>query len=145
MNKPLQLICALSIGMVFFLYPTASRAETADQRIAKLEKQVAELQEQIIKLQEQVTELLKRVATLEPVPKQNQELSESSEPETTGDWKVRENWRALGVGMTKKQVIQLLGEPEFVRSMPYGHNWFYQSGYTMFDHMGRLKRWSKPL
>ena len=109
------------------------------------EKQVAELQEQVAELQERAAELQKRVAALEPIPKQNQDPSESSKPETSGNWKIRANWLALETGMTKKQVVELLGEPETVRVMPYGHNWFYQSGFTMFDHMGRLKRWSKPL
>ena len=138
MNKPIQLISALGIGMVIFLSPTATHAENTEQKIAELEKQVTELREL-------VEELQKRVAALEPIPKQKQESSESSKSETTGDWKIKANWLSLETGMTKKQVVQLLGEPEFVRSMPYGHNWFYQSGYTMFNHLGRLTRWSEPL
>jgi TolA-binding protein len=145
MNKPIQLISALGVGMVFILAPLTAHAENTEQRTAELEKQVEELQEQAEELRKQVAELQKRVATLEPIPKQNQESSERSKPEATGKWTIRTNWLSLESGMTKKKVVELLGEPETVRVMPYGHNWFYQSGYTMFDHMGRLKRWSKPL
>ena len=145
MNKPSQLISALIVGMVFILSPITTHAEITEQRSVELEKQVEELQERVEELQKIVEELQKRVATLEPIPKQNQKSSESSKPETTEGWTIRANWLSLERGMTKKQVVQLLGDPETVRVMPYGHNWFYQSGYTMFDHMGKLKSWSIPL
>jgi uncharacterized coiled-coil protein SlyX len=145
MNKPIQIICALGVGMVFILTPITTHAENTEQRTAESEKQIEEIQEQVEELQEQVAELQKRVAALEPIPKLNQEPSESSKPETTGDWKIKANWLSLEESMTKTQVVQLLGEPNFVRVMPYGHIWFYQSGYTTFDHMGRLSRWSEPL
>jgi type II secretory pathway component PulM len=138
MNKPIQLICALGIGTLFFLSPVAVHAEDADKRIAELEEQVAALQEQ-------VEALRKRVAALEPIPTLKPGPGESAVPASAGDWSIRANWMALRKGMTKKQVVELLGEPETVRSMPYGHNWFYPSGYTTFDHMGRLTRWSTPL
>jgi len=138
MNIPIKLISALGVGMVLILSPIPAHAENAEQRIVELEKQVEELQ----KL---VTELQKRVAALEPIPKQDQDAGDISKPAATGDWSVKANWRALEKGMTKEQVLKLLGEPVMAREMPYGHNWFYKSGYAMFDQLGRLEMWSEPL
>lgn len=137
MNKPVQLISALLIGLICILSPTTTHADNTEQKVAILEKQIAELQKQIEVLQKQVTELRERIAAREPLPIQNQE--------NTGDWTIRENWLALERGLTKMQVIELLGEPEIVQVVPYGHNWFYHSGYITFDHMGKVERWSKPL
>jgi len=138
MTKSIQFISALGVGMVLILSPIPAHAESAEQRIVELEKQVEELE----KL---VTELQKRVAALEPIPKQDQVSGEKSSPAITGDWSVKANWRSLEKGMTKKQVLNLLGEPVMAREMPYGHNWFYKSGYAMFDQLGRLEMWSEPL
>ena len=146
MNKPIQLISALGVGMAFILSPITAHAEDVEQKTAEIEKQINELQEHIEELQKQVEELQERVTTLEPITiKQSQEAGDLFEAEPIGNWSIRENWLSLEKGMMKEQVAKLLGEAEMARVMPYGHVWFYQSGYIMFDHIGRLERWSKPL
>lgn len=144
MKKMIQ-YSTLGVALLVLLSPMEIHAENTEQRIVELEKRVTKLQEQVTELQERAAALQKQVAILDPLPTQNEDSSESVKPKTTGKSNVRENWLSLEMGMTKKQVVQLLGEPTAVRAMPYGHNWFYESGYAMFDHMGRLERWSKPL
>ena len=145
MKRLIQLMSAMGIGMVVILSPTTTHAENPEQRVIELEKQITDLQEQVIELREQAAVLQKRVDALEPGPKQKPDSSERSKPEPSEKWMTRENWRSLEIGMTKNKVTQLLGEPELVRVMPYGHNWFYKSGYVMFDHLGRLEKWSDPI
>lgn len=145
MNKPIQLIGSLVIMIGALLSPVTTHAEDVEKKAAEIEKQITVLQKQVKELQKQVKALQERATTLEPITKQSRESEENAEPETIGDWTIRANWLSLEKGMTKEQVVKLLGEAEMARVMPYGHVWFYQSGYVSFDHMGRLAGWSKPL
>lgn len=63
-----------------------------------------------------------------------------------GNYKVRANWLALEKGMTKEQVVKLLGKPGNTLS-GFGTYWYYPDsfgGRVEFDDDGKVTGWSEP-
>ena len=61
-----------------------------------------------------------------------------------GDWQDPEAWRRLRIGMTRAQVVALLGEPGKITSYYAFERWEYPDALgerVNFDERGRLASW----
>jgi outer membrane protein assembly factor BamE (lipoprotein component of BamABCDE complex) len=59
---------------------------------------------------------------------------------------IRSNWRKLYIGMSKAQVITLLGQPSRVDVNSLFTIWYYESfGSVTFSSRGIVDGWSEPL
>jgi hypothetical protein len=107
---------------------TTSRAIAQEDEIGRLRQKVTELEQQIIVLEAH--------------------LAEAREHQVLGlnAWENRKNWRRLEVGMEKKEVLEILGQP--IRVIGGGHTlWYYPNtycGYCSFDNEGKLEAWAEP-
>ena len=112
-----------------FLQPfSPSSSEAEDEETDRLRQKVAELEEQIRILEAHLTEA-----------REQQILSPNG-------WQNKKNWRRLEVGMGKKEVLEILGQP--IRVIGGIQTlWYYPNiycGYCSFDETGKLKAWAEP-
>jgi hypothetical protein len=57
------------------------------------------------------------------------------------------SWRSLSNGMSKEQVINILGEPNRITSGSFGQIWYYPDslgGTVNIDGSGQVTGWSEP-
>jgi len=95
-------------------------------------------------LRKRVDSLEKRVTALENIL--TSASGKKSYTGNLGDWKNRQNWRQLEVGMTEDQVRSLLGEPRKVDVGAVLVFWYYgNSSNVNFDtDSKRVSGWGEP-
>ena len=102
-------------------------------------------EDEIAKLRQKITEQEIRIKELETSLAKYQE-QEKSRNESGYTWQNKKNWRKLETGMSRDEVLALLGEPiktiEGVKML-----WYYPDiyrGYVSFDEKGKLVGWQEP-
>ena len=126
---PALLLCA----MLLQLAPGATRAGEEDLAACAraLEKEVAELAAEVQRLERQLA--ARRGAT---------------PPAARGEgWRELRNWRSLRKGMSRFEVMQLLGEPGKVSDYYAFERWEYPDalgGRVNFDSGGSVVGWRPP-
>jgi outer membrane protein assembly factor BamE (lipoprotein component of BamABCDE complex) len=97
------------------------------------------------KLRQKIAELETRIKELETNLAKCQGQGKLRE-ESQGTWENKKNWRKLAAGMSREEVLALLGEPiktiEGVKTL-----WYYPDiyrGYVSFDDNGKLVGWQEP-
>jgi hypothetical protein len=119
--------------MLLQLAPGTTRAgeDELAERIRALEKQVAELTAEVQRLERQLA--ARRGAT---------------PPATRGEgWRELRSWRSLRKGMSRFEVMQLLGEPGKVSDYYSFERWEYPDalgGRVNFDSSGSVVGWRPP-
>ncbi len=126
---PVLLLCA----MLFQLAPGTTQAGEEDlaARVRALERQVAELEAEVQRLERQ---LAARRAATPPVAHRE-------------GWRQLRNWRSLRKGMSRFEVMQLLGEPGKVSDYYSFERWEYPDalgGRVNFDSSGSVVGWRPP-
>ena len=118
--------------LVFFIILFLSAFSLADaQEADTLTSKVDSIGAEVKDLKDRVTELEK--------DKENRKAK-------IGNYKVRANWLALEKGMTKDQVIELLGKPGVILK-GFGAFWYYPDsfgGKVEFDDNEKVSGWSEP-
>ena len=126
---PALLLCA----MLLQLAPGTTRAGEEDlaARVRALEKQVAELAAEVQRLERQLAaQRARRGATAR-----------------AEGWRELRNWRSLRKGMSRFEVMQLLGEPGKVSDYYAFERWEYPDalgGRVNFDSSGSVVGWRPP-
>jgi hypothetical protein len=126
---PVLLLCA----MLLQLAPGTTQAGEEDlaARVRALERQVAELAAEVQRLERQLA--ARRGA---------------GPPATGGEgWRELRNWRSLRKGMSRFEVMQLLGEPGKVSDYYSFERWEYPDalgGRVNFDSSGSVAGWRPP-
>jgi len=102
-------------------------------------------EEEVLKLRQKVTELETRIKELETNLSKCKDQDKSQE-QSKHTWENKKNWRKLTTGMSREEVLALLGEPiktiEGVKTL-----WYYPDiyrGYVSFDDKGKLVGWQEP-
>jgi outer membrane lipoprotein-sorting protein len=102
-------------------------------------------EDEVAKLRQKISELESRIKELETALAKNQE-TEKSHDESGYAWQNKKNWRKLETGMSRNEVLTLLGEPvkiiEGVKTL-----WYYPDlyrAYVSFDDKGKLIGWHEP-
>ena len=111
--------------------PTRGGEEDLSARVRALENQVAELTAEVQRLERQL------------------EAQSSAKRLATGEegWREPRNWRSLRKGMSRFQVMQILGEPGKVSDYYSFERWEYPDalgGRVNFDSSGSLVGWRPP-
>ena len=126
---PVLLLCA----MLFQLAPGMTQAGEEDlaARVRALEKQVVELADEVQRLE--------RELAAQPG---------ATPPATRGEgWRELRNWRSLRKGMSRFDVMKLLGEPGKVSDYYSFERWEYPDalgGRVNFDSSGSAVGWRPP-
>jgi outer membrane protein assembly factor BamE (lipoprotein component of BamABCDE complex) len=116
----------VAISLAFSLPCTAQGDEAANlrQKITELETRIKELETTLAKYQEH----------------------EKAGNNSGNTWENKKSWRKLESGMSRDEVLSLLGEPiktiEGVKTL-----WYYPDiyrGYVSFDDKGKLTGWQEP-
>lgn len=100
----------------------------------------AALRAEIRSLETRIRLLERRVNALERVV--NSQFSTQSKSRDFNS-----QWKALGIGMTKGNVISILGPPSKIEKGDYGETWYYpdaQGGVVNFDRSDHVKDWNEP-
>jgi uncharacterized small protein (DUF1192 family) len=123
------LLCA----MLLQLAPSATRAGEEDLavRVRTLEKRVAELVAEVRRLEQQ---LAARRGARPPAAR-------------VEGWRQLRSWRSLHKGMSRFEVMQLLGEPGKVSVYYSSERWEYPDalgGRVNFDSSGSVVGWRPP-
>lgn len=122
---------ALSVCALLMLPATSTSLLAAQDQVPQLQKRIAELQARV----EYLEGLLKKC-----------KATEQSVSVNTYGWQNKKNWRTLKVGMDKKKVKQILGEPikviKGIKTLWYYPNFY--DGYVSFDESGKLAGWNEP-
>lgn len=129
---PALLLCATLLQLA----PGAARAgeEEVAARVRALEKEVAELAAETRRLERQLAE--QRARRGAPPPAARRE-----------GWRQPRNWKSLRKGMSRFEVMQLLGEPGKVSSYYSFERWEYPDalgGRVNFDSTGSVVGWRPP-
>jgi hypothetical protein len=97
------------------------------------------------KLRQKITELENRINEMETALAKCRE-QEKTQKDSGNMWENKKNWRKLETGMSRDEVLALLGEPiktiEGVKTL-----WYYPDiyrGYVSFDDKGKLTGWLEP-
>lgn len=102
-------------------------------------------QDEVPQLQKRITELEARVEYLEGLLEKCMATEQNMSVDTYG-WQNKKNWRTLKVGMDKKKVKQILGEPikviKGIKTLWYYPNFY--DGYVSFDESGKVAGWNEP-
>ena len=129
---PVLLLCA----MLLQLAPEAARAGEEDlaARVRALEKRVALLSAEVQRLERQLAA---------------QRARRDAEPQAVGaeGWRELRNWRSLRKGMSRFEVMRLLGEPGKVSDYYGFERWEYPDalgGRVNFDSTGSVVGWRPP-
>ena len=130
---PVLLPVLLLWAMLLQLAPGTTRAgeEELAARVRALEKEITELAAEVQRLERQLA--ARRRAT----------------PPATGEegWRELRNWRSLRKGMSRFEVMQLLGEPGKVSTYYAFERWEYPDalgGRVNFDSSGSVVGWRPP-
>ena len=129
---PVLLLCA----MLLQLAPSTTRAgeEDLSARVRALEQEVAELTTEVQRLERQLAEQRAR--------------RDATPPAGRGEgWRELRNWRSLRKGMSRFEVMQLLGEPGKVSDYYSFERWEYPDalgGRVNFDSSGSVAGWRPP-
>ena len=114
MKKSLVILFALSVAQIVF-------AQELHNPNSKYDTKIKELEEKISRLQKEFNLLKSEFSKVKVVPQEK----DSEYVQGTGDWKVKENWRALKKGMSRQKVKSLLGEPDRITLTDYFEYWKY--------------------
>ena len=102
-------------------------------------------EEEVKKLHSKISELEGKIKLLENLLKGSDKDINKQINDEFG-WQNKKNWRNLSIGMTEKEVQELLGDPvksiEGVRTL-----WYYPNiycGYVSFGEDSRLIGWNEP-
>ncbi|MFQ5890679.1 MAG: hypothetical protein ACE5JR_11585 [Gemmatimonadota bacterium] len=104
--------------------------ETLSERVGKLEKEVEKLRLRVAHLEE-------RLSVGAP----------SAEAAGPARWRDERSWRSLSKGMTKDDVIHILGEPVKTSRSTSIEIWYYPDaagGWVSFDESGQVLGWTQP-
>lgn len=128
----LLLLCA----MLLQLAPSTTRAgeEKLEARVRALEKEVAELAAEVQRLERQLAAQRARPGATPPEARRE-------------GWRELRNWRSLRKGMSRFEVMQLLGEPGKVSRYYAFERWEYPDalgGRVNFDSSGSVVGWRPP-
>ena len=129
---PVLLLCA----MLLQLAPGTTRAGEEDlaARVRALEKQVVELAAEVQRLERQLAAQRARRGATPPAARAE-------------GWRELRNWRSLRKGMSRFEVMQLLGEPGKVSDYYSFERWEYPDalgGRVNFDSGGSVVGWRPP-
>ncbi len=136
-------------------------AAQADNPPATLNPQMARMQAQIDALTKRLDRLEKKVQ-LNPYPLEQHPLEQKS-PDTGSQLvptrsgltalhemeELKTNWKKLQRGLSKTQLLQLLGNPDAKTRVNNQIIWYYVypvigRGSVMFDYDGKVSAWQKP-
>ena len=126
------LLCA----MLLQLAPGTARAgeEELAARIGALEKEIVELAAEVQRLERKLAAQRARRGATPPAAR-------------TEGWRELRNWRSLHKGMSRFEVMQLLGEPGKVSDYYAFERWEYPDalgGRVNFDSGGSVVGWRPP-
>jgi len=129
---PLLLLCA----MLLQLATGAARAgeEELTARVRALEKEIVELAAELQRLERQLAAQRARRGATPPAARAE-------------GWRELRNWRSLRKGMSRFEVMQLLGEPGKVSDYYSFERWEYPDalgGRVNFDSGGSVAGWRPP-
>ena len=129
---PLLLLCT----MLLQLPPSATRAgeEELAARIGALEKEITELAAEVQRLERKLAAQRARRGATPPAPRADA-------------WRELRNWRSLQKGMSRFEVMRLLGEPGKVSDYYSFERWEYPGalgGRVNFDSGGSVAGWRLP-
>jgi hypothetical protein len=137
--QKIGLVMAIAFTCSLLLFPQAVPAQdkSLEQRISILESRTTELEHKVGELQKMINQ-----------PSQNTAQAQTSIAK--GNWKNISNWRTgLQKGMTKKQVREIMGEPNKIETYTkLGEDWIYGfqgSGEIHFSPQGVLESWKEPI
>ena len=122
----------LRVGAVVFVYLGASyglSGETPDPRLNDAVKEIG-----LLKLM--ATDQDRRIASLErTVRAQQSAILAASRPVPTIPWKTLEGWAAVKVGMSRAQVVEILGEPQSTDAVIDRQTLFYKEATAPVGHV----------
>ena len=129
---PVLLLCA----MLLPLAPGSTRAgeEGLAAQVRALKKQVSELASEVQRLERQLATQRARHGAAPPAARED-------------GWRQLRNWRSLRKGMSRFEVMQLLGEPGKVSDYYAFERWEYPDalgGRVNFDSSGSVAGWRPP-
>lgn len=117
-----------------FNYQICAQSELNTDK--KLLKKIQELETKIQEIELRLISIEKKMESY-----QTQKVLGRSD----GNYKIKNNWRALQQGMTKTQVLELLGEPDKISKLSYGGEiWYYGYGNVKFTSRLVVDGWSEP-
>ncbi|MCX6640426.1 MAG: hypothetical protein NTW14_08105 [bacterium] len=108
-----------------------------------IEKRVAVLESKVLYLEQQINDLKAQIGNMA------ERKTSPNNPTHRGIWKNQANWRyELKKGMTKQEVLALMGEPDKVDVYSLiGDKWHYgypSGGTISFSASGYVDMWSEP-
>jgi len=122
----------LRVGAVVFVYLGASyglSGETPDPRLNDAVKEIG-----LLKLM--ATDQDRRIASLErTVRAQQSAILAATRPVPTIPWKTLEGWAAVKVGMSRAQVVEILGEPQSTDAVIDRQTLFYKEATAPVGHV----------
>jgi hypothetical protein len=129
---PVLLLCAILLQLA----PGSTRAgeEELAARVRELEKEVAELAAEVQRLERRLAAQRARHATRTPAARRE-------------GWRDPRNWRSLRKGMSRFEVMQILGEPGKVSTYYAFERWEYPDalgGRVNFDASRFVVGWRPP-
>jgi hypothetical protein len=122
----------LRVGAIVFIYLGASYGlpgETPDGRLDDAFKEIA-------LLRRMATDQDRRIASLERTMRAQQSaLLAATRPVPTIPWRTPEGWAAVKIGMSRAQVVEVLGEPKSTDSVIDRQTLFYKEATAPVGHV----------
>jgi SmpA / OmlA family len=129
----------LRVGAIVFVYLGASYGllgETPDPRLDDAVKRLDDAVKEIALLKRTAADQDRRIAGLErTVRAQQSAILAATRPIPTIPWKTLEGWAAVKVGMSRAQVVEILGEPQSTESVIDRQTLFYKEATAPVGHV----------
>jgi hypothetical protein len=129
----------LPAGAFIFLYLGAFvglRGETPDLRLDDAIKRLDDAVKEIALLKRMAADQDRRIAGLErTVRAQQSAILAAARPVPTVPWKTLEGWAAVKIGMSRAQVVDILGEPQSTDAVIDRQTLFYKEAAASVGHV----------
>ena len=128
----------LRVGAIVFVYLGASYGlpgQTPDARLDDAVKRLDDAVKEIALLKRMTADQDRRIAGLERTVRAQSATLAASRPVPTIPWKTLEGWAAVKVGMSRAQVVEILGEPQSTDAVIDRQTLFYKEATAPVGHV----------
>ena len=122
----------LRVGAIVFVYFSASYNLSGETPDPRLDDSVKE----IVLLKRMVGDQDRRIASLErAVRAQQSAILSAARPVQSIPWRTPEGWAAVKMGMSRAQVVEILGEPQSTDAVIDRQTLFYKEATAPVGHV----------